>query len=240
MINSHFYVLTDPSALDMSVLGRDLLNLFALIVDRPGDRVCLLGQPTATGSSKQAPNRTSRFPNSSLDYRHAEMVSDHRHRLPQQPAAHRHRVREARRRRAGPLPPHGGVRRLLPDGQRREHGEGGEEAAELGQDTQAYCDDMARQFREVWDALDISYDDFVQTSQQRHKQCCRKFIQKVYDNGYICKGKYEGWYCDGCEEFKTEKEVKEANGSLPAAPGRRRLAAASSATTSSNRSLPIG
>ena len=39
-------------------------------------------------------------------------------------------------------------------------------AAELGQDTQAYCDDMARQFREVWDALDISYDDFIQTSQR--------------------------------------------------------------------------
>ncbi len=43
-------------------------------------------------------------------------------------------------------------------------------AAELGQDTQAYCNDMARQFREVWDALDISYDTFVQTSSERHKQ----------------------------------------------------------------------
>ncbi len=39
-------------------------------------------------------------------------------------------------------------------------------AAELGQDAQAYCDDMARQFREVWDALDISYDDFIQTSER--------------------------------------------------------------------------
>ncbi|MCI0705600.1 MAG: methionine--tRNA ligase, partial [Planctomycetia bacterium] len=88
-------------------------------------------------------------------------------------------------------------------------------AAELGQDTQAYCNDMARQFREVWDALDISYDTFIQTSSERHKQCCRKFIQKVYDNGHIVKDKYQGWYCEGCEEFKTEKDYKENNGLCP-------------------------
>ena len=85
-------------------------------------------------------------------------------------------------------------------------------AAELGLETQAYCDDMARQFKEVWDALDISYDTFIQTSSERHKNCCRKFIQKVHDNGYIYKGEYGGWYCDGCEEFKTEKQHKENNG----------------------------
>ncbi len=82
-------------------------------------------------------------------------------------------------------------------------------AAELGQDIQAYCDDMARQFREVWDALEISYDTFIQTSHERHKACCRKFIQKVYDNGYIYKGSYEGLYCEGCESFKTEKDLEE-------------------------------
>lgn len=88
-------------------------------------------------------------------------------------------------------------------------------AAELGLDTQAYCDDMARQFREVWDALEVSYDTFIQTSSDRHKECCRKFVQKVYDNGYIDKGSYEGWYCDGCEEFKSEKDHKENNGLCP-------------------------
>jgi len=91
-------------------------------------------------------------------------------------------------------------------------------AAELCRDTQAYCDDMARQFREVWDALDISYDTFVQTSSERHKHCCRQFIQKVYDNGYIYKGSYEGRYCDGCETFKTEKEL--VNGECPLHPGK--------------------
>ncbi|VTU02311.1 methionyl-trna synthetase : Methionine--tRNA ligase OS=Singulisphaera acidiphila (strain ATCC BAA-1392 / DSM 18658 / VKM B-2454 / MOB10) GN=metG PE=3 SV=1: tRNA-synt_1g: Anticodon_1 [Gemmataceae bacterium] len=88
-------------------------------------------------------------------------------------------------------------------------------AAELGLDTQAYCDDMARQFQEVWKALDISYDTFVQTSSERHKQCCRKFIQKVYDNGYIYKGEYGGWYCDGCEEFKSDKQHAENAGNCP-------------------------
>src|SRR5579875_3929588 len=80
-------------------------------------------------------------------------------------------------------------------------------AAELGIDPKAYCDDMARQFREVWRALEISYDDFIQTSEARHHEGCRKFIQKVYDNGYIYKGNYEGWYCEGCESFKTEKDL---------------------------------
>src|SRR5262245_12207255 len=61
-------------------------------------------------------------------------------------------------------------------------------AAELGLATQAYCDDMARQFKEVWRALDVSFDEFVQTSEPRHHACCRQFIQKVYDNGHIYKG----------------------------------------------------
>jgi methionyl-tRNA synthetase len=88
-------------------------------------------------------------------------------------------------------------------------------AAELGQDVQAYCDDMAGQFRDVWKALDISHDVFIQTSSERHKQCCRKFIQKVYDNGHIYQGPYEGWYCEGCEEFKTEKQHQENDGLCP-------------------------
>jgi methionyl-tRNA synthetase len=88
-------------------------------------------------------------------------------------------------------------------------------AAELKQDVQAYCNDMARQFQEVWRALDISFDDFIQTSEPRHHTGCQKFIQKVFDNGYIYKGNYDGLYCDGCEAFKTETEVKEAGGVCP-------------------------
>jgi methionyl-tRNA synthetase len=88
-------------------------------------------------------------------------------------------------------------------------------AAELGKDPKSYCDDMARQFQEVWRALDISYDYFIQTSDPRHHAGCQKFIQKVYDNGYIYKGTYEGYYCEGCEEFKTALEIQEAGGVCP-------------------------
>jgi methionyl-tRNA synthetase len=82
-------------------------------------------------------------------------------------------------------------------------------AAELGRDPKEYCDDMARQFKEIWQALEISYDDFIQTSEPRHHQGCQKFIQKVYDNGFIYKGTYEGKYCEGCEAFKTERDLDE-------------------------------
>jgi methionyl-tRNA synthetase len=82
-------------------------------------------------------------------------------------------------------------------------------AAELGQDPRAYCNDMAKQFQDVWRALDISKDGFIQTSEERHHIGCRKFIQAVYDNGHIYKGTYSGFYCDGCESFKTEKELDE-------------------------------
>ncbi|MFO0805332.1 MAG: methionine--tRNA ligase [Gemmataceae bacterium] len=90
-----------------------------------------------------------------------------------------------------------------------------DKAKELGLETQAYCDDMARQFQDVWRALDISFDTFIQTSHERHKECCRKFIQKVYDNGHIYKGAFEGWFCPGCEEFKTDKLHAENGGQCP-------------------------
>jgi methionyl-tRNA synthetase len=88
-------------------------------------------------------------------------------------------------------------------------------AAELGREAKDYCDDMARQFQDVWRALDISFDDFIQTSEPRHHAGCQKFIQKVYDNGFIYKGSYGGLYCEGCEAFKTETDIKEAGGVCP-------------------------
>jgi methionyl-tRNA synthetase len=88
-------------------------------------------------------------------------------------------------------------------------------AAELGREPKSYCGDMASQFKEVWRALEISFDDFIQTSEPRHHAGCQKFIQKVFDNGHIYKGHYEGWYCDGCEGFKTNTEVNDAGGVCP-------------------------
>src|SRR3954447_11769883 len=92
-------------------------------------------------------------------------------------------------------------------------------ARELGLEPKPYVDDMARQFQEVWRALEISNDDFIQTSEERHHVGCRKFIQAVYDAGDIYKGVYAGHYCTGCESFKTEKEVAEAGGKCPNHPG---------------------
>jgi methionyl-tRNA synthetase len=88
-------------------------------------------------------------------------------------------------------------------------------ATRLGLAPKAYVDDMARQFREVWSALEISHDDFIQTSEERHHVGCRKFIQAVNDAGDIYKKSYTGQYCDGCEAFKTEKEVEEGGGDCP-------------------------
>lgn len=88
-------------------------------------------------------------------------------------------------------------------------------ARELGIEPKPYVDDMARQFQEVWRALEISNDDFIQTSEERHHVGCRKFIQAVHDAGDIYKGVYAGHYCTGCESFKTEKEVAEAGGKCP-------------------------
>jgi methionyl-tRNA synthetase len=95
-------------------------------------------------------------------------------------------------------------------------------AAELGQDVKAYCDEMALQFKEVWRSLEVRFDDFIQTSEPRHHEGCRQFIQKVYDNGYIYKGAYEGWYCEGCESFKTEKELIDGNCTIHKTPAIKR------------------
>jgi methionyl-tRNA synthetase len=93
------------------------------------------------------------------------------------------------------------------------------QAAEaLGLDPRPYVDDMARQFQEVWSALEISNDDFIQTSEHRHHVGCQKFIQAVYDAGDIYKKSYTGLYCDGCESFKTEKEI--VDGRCPNHPNR--------------------
>ncbi len=90
-------------------------------------------------------------------------------------------------------------------------------AAEVGQSPREYVDAMAAQFQEVWRALDISFDDFIQTSEDRHKLGCQTFIQAVYDAGHIYKKAYVGLYCNGCEAFKTDKEL--VDGRCPDHPG---------------------
>ena len=78
-------------------------------------------------------------------------------------------------------------------------------AKEQGMDPLAYCDRMEGEFREVWARLDVSFDDFIRTTESRHKVAVQEMVQRSLAAGDIYEGVYEGWYCVSCEEFKPEK-----------------------------------
>jgi len=81
-------------------------------------------------------------------------------------------------------------------------------AQEQGKDPLAYCDEMEQVFRDTWRGLDISFDDFIRTTdRRRHFPAVRAMAQACLDNGDIYEGFYEGHYCVGCEEFKPEKDL---------------------------------
>ncbi len=85
-------------------------------------------------------------------------------------------------------------------------------AQEQGKDPLAYCDEMEQVFREVWSRLDISFDDFIRTTDpKRHRPAVQKMAQACLDDGDIYEGSYEGWYCVGCEAFKPEKDLVDGN-----------------------------
>ncbi len=67
---------------------------------------------------------------------------------------------------------------------------------------------MERVFTGVWKRLDVSYDDFIRTTDaRRHKPAVQRMVQACYDAGDIYEGQYEGWYCVSCEAFKQEKDL---------------------------------
>jgi methionyl-tRNA synthetase len=80
-------------------------------------------------------------------------------------------------------------------------------ARELGEDPLAYCDRMAQEFLEVWRRLDISFDDFIRTTEPRHKAGVQELVRRMTAAGDIFEGFYEGWYCVSCEAFKQEKDL---------------------------------
>ena len=85
-------------------------------------------------------------------------------------------------------------------------------AAEQGKDPLAYCDEMEQVFRDVWRRLDVSFDDFIRTTdQKRHKPAVQKMAQACLDNGDVYEGAYEGFYCVVCEAFKQEKDLVDGN-----------------------------
>ncbi len=89
-------------------------------------------------------------------------------------------------------------------------------ASEAGLDALAYCDQMELEFRKTWAHLDVSFDDFIRTTEPRHTLGVTEIAKRLYQAGDIYEGKYEGWYCVSCEEFKQEKDL--VNGNCPMHP----------------------
>jgi len=89
-----------------------------------------------------------------------------------------------------------------------EHGQKVAEVAEKeGLSPKDYCDKISPRFSETWKVLNISYDFFIRTTDQRHEKVVGELLQKIYDKGDVYKAKYEGWYCIGCEKFLTETDL---------------------------------
>ncbi|GAB6179078.1 methionine--tRNA ligase [Desulfotomaculum defluvii] len=91
-----------------------------------------------------------------------------------------------------------------------EHGQKIERAAKAkGQTPKEYVDHIVAGFKRLWQRLDVSYSDFIRTTDERHRKVVEKFFQQLYDQGDIYKSEYEGWYCTPCETFFTEFQLAE-------------------------------
>ena len=66
---------------------------------------------------------------------------------------------------------------------------------------------METEFRDVWRKLDISFDDFIRTTERRHRQGVTELVRRMTAAGDVYEGFYEGWYCESCEAFKQEKDL---------------------------------
>lgn len=91
-----------------------------------------------------------------------------------------------------------------------EHGQKIQEQAEGdGKSPQQHVDEIAGEIRRIWDRVNVSYDQFIRTTDTQHKKVVQKIFKKLYDNGDIYKDKYEGWYCTPCESFWTESQLND-------------------------------
>jgi methionyl-tRNA synthetase len=85
-----------------------------------------------------------------------------------------------------------------------EHGQKVADAAhQQGFSPREWTDQTSERFVEAWDALNISYDDFIRTTEPRHHESVQKFLGAIYENGYIHKDVYVGLYCVSCEDYYT-------------------------------------
>ena len=89
-----------------------------------------------------------------------------------------------------------------------EHGQKIEEKAkESNIKPQEYVDKISLEVKKIWDIMNTSYDKFVRTTNPNHEKIVQKIFKKLYDQGDIYKGKYEGLYCTPCESFFTESQL---------------------------------
>ena len=82
-------------------------------------------------------------------------------------------------------------------------------AQQKGLDPHLYVDQMADRFREEWRNLNIAYDDFIRTTEERHHRAVQAFLQALYQSGDLYLGDYEGWYCVSDETYFREEELVE-------------------------------
>ena len=89
-----------------------------------------------------------------------------------------------------------------------EHGQKIQEKAEkAGITPKEYVDNVAGEVKRIWDLMNTSYDNFVRTTDADHEKQVQKIFKKLYDQGDIYKGSYEGLYCTPCESFWTESQL---------------------------------
>jgi methionyl-tRNA synthetase len=84
-------------------------------------------------------------------------------------------------------------------------------AEKAGLSPREMADRTSERFRDAWQQLDISYDDFIRTTEPRHYAAVQAFLQKIYDAGDIELGFYEGLYCVSCEDYYTEAQAPDGN-----------------------------
>jgi len=93
-----------------------------------------------------------------------------------------------------------------------EHGQKIErKAQEAGTTPQQFVDDIVVGIKELWSKLEISHDDFIRTTEPRHKAAVEKIFAQLLSQGDIYKGAYEGWYCTPCESFFLERQLNNGN-----------------------------
>ena len=88
-----------------------------------------------------------------------------------------------------------------------------QKAKDIGLPVQKYVDANTAKFKEFINKLNVSYTDFIRTTNEEHIERCQEIWQRLKDHIYMAK--YDGWYCTGCERFVTAKEVEENDGVCP-------------------------